>query len=542
MLLRVKFYRATEQQRLSTDNFMTKNSRTNFLLLTAFAFAFLLLGFAIAFFVIQKRNNDETIQPITVSNSTADIELARKIDQTINQSKFAMARWGVCVMSLRDGRVVYGRDAQKSFFPASNMKLITTAAALDLLGADYRWRTSVYVEKNPDADGTIVGDIFLYGRGAVDLDSNSLNQLADEIYKRGVRRVKGDVVGDESFFRGDALGEGWLWNDAQWFFGAEASALSINDNEVKIIVTPTAFNQTANATLQPKSNYIQLNNETKTIEGNKVISIGIHRGLSNNDVRVWGGVPANSSGLNARLSVYKPALWAAQLFRDALKAKGISIEGNTRTLDAQDRQAGKGFDLQNATELAYIESQTLNEVVRKTNKESWNLAAELMLRTIGQKFGNTAPDPEPKKMAVRGDDGAGAAVLKKWLGEKGIPTNGLSLHDGSGLSRLSLITPESLTRLLVFMTRHSSAQIFKDSLPIAGQDGTLSYRFKNSSANGRIFAKTGTLTHISALSGYATASNGETFAFSIICNDETQPEDSIGIIDEIAALLVNFSV
>jgi D-alanyl-D-alanine carboxypeptidase/D-alanyl-D-alanine-endopeptidase (penicillin-binding protein 4) len=520
---------------------MTKNSRTIFLLLTAFAFAFLLSGFAIAFFVIQKQNGNETIQPIAVSNSNADIELARKIDRTINQSKFARARWGVCVVSLKDGRVVYARDAQKSFFPASNMKLITTAAALDLLGADYRWRTSVYVEKSMDADGTIVGDIFLYGRGAVDLDSDSLNQLADEIYKKGVRRVKGNVVGDESFFRGDALGEGWLWNDAQWFFGAEASALSINDNEIKIIVTPTAFNQTANAKLQPQSDYVNLTNETKTVESGKVISIGIHRGLSNNNILVWGGVPAGSSGLNARLSVYKPALWAAQLFRDALKAKGISVEGDARALDAKDRQAGKGFGLQNATELTYVESQPLNEIVRKTNKDSWNLAAELMLRTIGQKFGNTAPDPIPQKMAVRGDDGAGAAVLKKWLGEKGIPTNGLSLHDGSGLSRLSLVTPEAFARLLVFMTGHSAAQIFRDSLPIAGQDGTLNYRFKNSSANGRIFAKTGTLTHISALSGYAATSNGENFAFSIICNDETQPEDSIAVIDEIAALLVNFS-
>lgn len=523
---------------------MNKNTRINYLLLTAFAVAFLLIGFLAAFVVLQKRNNVESVQNsnantlVPSSNAAEDSELARKIEQTIKESKFASARWGVSVISLRDGRTVYSLDAQKSFSPASNMKLITTATALDLLGTGYRWRTSVFLENTPDEQGNITGDIVLYGRGAIDLDSTSINKLADEVYRKGVRRVKGNVVGDESFFRGDALGQGWLWNDVQWYFGAEASALSVNRNEVRVIVTPTAFNQTASARLEPENNYVLLKNETKTIENGNIISIGIHRGLSDNNVQIWGNVPARSAGLNAKLSVYKPALWAAQLFRDALKAKGIIIDGNTRSLDAKDRQSGKGFDLNNSTELAYVESQPLGEVVRKTNKESWNLAAELMLRTIGQKFGNTAPDPDIRKMAVRGDDGAGLAVMMKWLNEKGISTKGLSLYDGSGLSRLTLITPESMSQLLVFMSKHSSSQAFKDSLAIAGQDGTLGNRFRNSAANGQIFAKTGTLQHISALSGYIVTANGETLGFSIICNDETQPEESTSVIDAIAILLV----
>lgn len=519
---------------------MTKQPRKNLLLLTAFAFAFLLLGFLLALLFLQNRNS-EVIKSqnlsATSSNPAAISELAQKIDKTIGESKFASERWGICVVNVKDGSIVYARDAQKSFSPASNMKLITTAAALDLLRADYRWRTSVFVENAPDAEGNVTGDIVLYGRGAVDLDSDSIARLADEVYKRGVRRIRGDVVGDESFFRADALGEGWLWNDAQWFFGAEASALSVNSNEVKVVIKPTAFNQIADTKFEPQNQYLKLTNETKTIESGKVISIGIHRGLSDNNVRVWGNIPAKSNGLNARLSVHKPALWAAQLFRDALKAKGISVETNIRLLDTQDRQAGKSFDLEKATELAFVKSKPLGEILRKVNKDSWNLAAELMLRTLGQKFGDTAPDSNPQKMAVRGVDGAGVAVLKKWLGDKNIPTNNLSLHDGSGLSRLNLVTPETMVRLLVFMSQHQDAQVFKDSLPIAGQDGTLSNRFSNSSAKGRIYAKTGTLLHISALSGYAITPNGETLAFSIICNDETQPEDGNAVIDEIAVLL-----
>ncbi len=517
---------------------MMKNSRNNLLLLFLIAFAFLLLGFSIAFFVLKKKGETVAVQtePQSISSNAPDVEIGKQIDEVISKSKFASARWGICVISLKDGRMVYGRDAQKSFSPASNMKLITTAVALDLLGENYRWRTSVYSVSVPDKDGTINGDIFLYGRGAVDFDSNSITRLADELYKRGIRRVKGDVVGDESFFRGDALGQGWLWNDAQWFFGAEASALSVNENEIRVVVTPASPGKTANARIEPETNYIQLNNETKTVEGGQIPSIGIHRGLSDNIIRIWGNVPSGN-GLNARLSVHKPSLWAARIFRDVLKTRGITIEGNIRNLDAQDKENGKGVNTTTANEVAFVESESLGEIVHRTNKESWNLAAELLLRTIGQKFGQSVPDPNPKKMAVRGDDNAGTAVIKKWFEDKGITTRGLSLHDGSGLSRLTLISPESITRLLVFMSKHTSFQVYKNSLPIAGKDGTLAYRFRNSSANGRVFAKTGTLTHISALSGYATSSNGEEFVFSILCNDETLPDDSNSVIDEITALI-----
>ncbi|HYY59192.1 MAG TPA: D-alanyl-D-alanine carboxypeptidase, partial [Pyrinomonadaceae bacterium] len=158
----------------------------------------------------------------TVSKSSAASDLANNIDRAINESEFASARWGIYVGSLRDGRVLYARNADRPITPASNMKVYTTAVALDLLGADYRWRTSVYAASAPDAGGTIAGDIILYGRGAPDFASEtkrgrtaSLGQLADDLYARGVRRVRGQVIGDESYFRGEALGDGWLWNDVQ---------------------------------------------------------------------------------------------------------------------------------------------------------------------------------------------------------------------------------------------------------------------------------------------------------------------------------------
>lgn len=489
----------------------------------------------------------------SVAGSPSALELGHNIDRAIDESEFAGARWGVFVMSLRDGRVLYARAAGKAFAPASNMKIYTTAVALDLLGADYRWRTSVYADNDPDKDGTIAGNLTLYGRGAPDFSSSAeknesksaLDALADELYRRGVRHIRGDIIGDESYFRGDALGDGWLWDDVQWYFGAEVSALTINDNEINVAVTPSGKpGESASIKLKPETSFVHIKNDTNTTERGAQATIGITRGLSDNEVRVWGAFPAGGSAINARLAVHQPALWAAWLFRDALSARGISIEGQPRAVDARDKRKDAPVDSDkidsgHPVELASVTSRTLGEIVHQTNKESINLYAELTLRTLGKERGATAPAKDPKKMLTRGDDEAGLAVIRQWLEQHGIATDAFALHDGSGLSRLDLVTPAATARLLAVVNQTASAGVFRDSLPIAGRDGTLKFRLR-SHAEGRILAKTGTLTYINALSGYATTDDNETLAFSIICNDDTSAESSVKVIDAIANLLASY--
>jgi D-alanyl-D-alanine carboxypeptidase/D-alanyl-D-alanine-endopeptidase (penicillin-binding protein 4) len=482
-----------------------------------------------------------------VSKSGASIELGRAIDRAIDESELASAEWGVYVVSLRDGRVLYARNSDKLFTPASNMKLYTTAVALDQLGADYRWRTSVYSEAPVDASGTIKGDIILYGRGAPDLASqakretpNSLDQLADELYRRGVRRVTGGVVGDESYFRGEPLGDGWLWNDVQWYFGAEVSALSINSNETTVTITSAGEpGEKPIVKAGSATDYFQIKNDVNTTERGSAMTLGVTRGLSENVVRVWGDFPAGGRSYNVRLSVHKPALWAATLFRNALKARGITVEGDARMRDARARDEER-FDTQRATELASVTSRSLGEIARSTNKESLNLNAELILRTLGKERGASAPDPDQVKMRLRGDDQAGLAVVRLWLQQAGIRTETLTLRDGSGLSRLDLVTPEATTRLLVAMAKRASAQVFRDSLPIAGRDGTLSSRMRGGATAGRILAKTGTLTYTNSLSGYVMSDDNEPLAFSILCNEATTEAKSTGVIDAIATRLASY--
>lgn len=486
----------------------------------------------------------QTPAPLTLSNAPADAELRRKIDETLESSGLGSARWGVFVLSLKDGRVLYARDSDRPFIPASNMKIYTTAVALDLLGADYRWRTSVYAAGEADQTGTLAGDLTLYGRGAPDLGLNvdgkksSLAELAEQLYRRGVRRVRGNVIGDESYFRGEPLGDGWLWNDVQWYFGAETSALSIGGNEVSLMLTPSGkTGEPVALKLEPETDYVRLINDTMTVERGQPATIGINRGLSDNVIRVWGDFPLRSSGYRARLSVHQPALWAARMFLAELRARGIAVEGEALMKDARVTQESDRFDPQHAVELASLTGKTLGEIARATNKESLNLEAELILRTLGKVKGATAPSPDPRKMLTRGDDEAGLAVVRSWLEQAGISTQNMALHDGSGLSRLDLVTPEANARLLAAISKSPAGTIFHDSLPIAGRDGTLRSRLRT--ADGRIYAKTGTLTYTNSLSGYAATDEGEILVFSIICNDETTPSSSIPVIDAIASLLTN---
>ncbi|HEX8068399.1 MAG TPA: D-alanyl-D-alanine carboxypeptidase/D-alanyl-D-alanine-endopeptidase [Pyrinomonadaceae bacterium] len=478
----------------------------------------------------------------------ADAELARRIDRELDEGATAGARFGVLVVSLRDGRTLYARDAERLFLPASSLKLYTTAAALDLLGPDYRWRTSVYAAAPPDARGTISDDLILYGRGAPDLAArvdrdapvNHLKQLADALYARGVRRVRGRVVGDESALRGEPLGDGWLWSDVQWYYGAEVSALTIDDNEITVAVLPAArAGEPAQVRLTPETDYVRVTNDAETGARGVRPTLGVTRGLSDNEVRVWGALPVGHAGVRARLAVHRPALWAAQQFKRELQARGIVVDGDATARDARAPSAER-FDPARATELAAVTSATLGDIAHATNKHSINLNAELILRTLGRERG-AADAPDPARAELRGDDEAGAAVIRRWLRERaGAEIERLALHDGSGLSRLDLVTPAATVRLLVRMSQSQAASVFRASLPLAGRDGTLAGRLRGARTAGHIAAKTGTITYVQALAGYADAADGEPLAFALYCNEETTEARGERTLDAVAALLAQY--
>jgi D-alanyl-D-alanine carboxypeptidase/D-alanyl-D-alanine-endopeptidase (penicillin-binding protein 4) len=323
----------------------------------------------------------------------------------------------------------------------------------------------------------------------------------------------------------------------QWYFGAEASALSINGNEIDVNLVPsTDAKGAAIIRTSDTQGYVTVENRTVTGERGVHPTIGVHRELSDNNIQVWGEFAAGAKGFAARLSVHQPALWAAKLFLDILKSRGIAVDGRALVRDSRIPRSQR-FDPAQALELASVSSRPLSEIARKTNKESVNLNAELILRTLGRERGDMAKPAAPIGRE-RGDDEVGLAVIRMWLTRAGISTEQIALHDGSGLSRLDLVTPESTARLLLSLSKMASAELFKQSLPISGRDGTLAGRLKT--IVDRVSAKTGSLTYDNSLSGYVTTSRGEHLAFSIMCNDQTSRPDSTRLIDQIVAMIAAF--
>lgn len=461
--------------------------------------------------------------PLVVSTKAEDVAMCNEINESIEKSQFSNARWGVFAVSLKDGRVVCSRDGRKLFNPASIQKTLTAVVALDKLGADFRWKTSVFAENQIDASGNLSGNLILYGQGAPDFNSAAMDNLISQLQAKGLKKVSGKIIGDESFFRGDTIGDGWTWNELQWYYGAEASALSFNDNQ--------AFINIENGEPKTSTDYIKVRmgkppEEANANSASNVEASGIKRGLSDNEFYVWG----KAKNFGARVAVHDPAQMAAKAFKDALVKKGIFVDGE---VESRDWTSDEQTDITKLNELAAIESQTLGEIVKKMNKHSVNLYAELILRTLGKKFGAEVPGEIQRPQGIRGDDVAGALIMKNWLSQKNVAIDELQIYDGSGLSRLDFVTPESFGRAFIFAAQSNYGSVFADSLPISATDGTLGGRMGK--AKGKVIAKTGTITYVNSLAGYA-AGKGETFAFSIIVNNETR-KGVVGAIDKVAMIL-----
>lgn len=465
-------------------------------------------------------------------------ELQRDLRAIIERPSFATTRWGILVESLDGRQVIFSHNPTQLFTPASNMKLYTTAAALVHLGPDFRFRTSVYATAKPDERGHLEGDLILYGRGDPNLSTRTvahgvltpLSRLADQLYDAGVRDVFGDIVGDESYFVGPRLGVAWEWDDLQWYYGTEVSALTLDDNAVEIIIQPgSQIGEPARLYTRPERSYVTILNHVVTVESGAAQRIIVDRPLGGNTVEVWGTIPLTSLGYRASLAISDPARYAAHQFRQELLRRGIRVHGQATSADWRYRREHP-LPVSSLVELAFVESIPLREEIRVLNKISQNLHAELLLRTLGA------------VVKKEGSDTRGLEVVSEFLQSLGARMQGIRFRDGSGLSRQNLISPTTTVDLLRGIRAHPQGDIFLASLPVAGEDGTLERRMRETPAAGRVRAKTGTLAYTYTLSGYLTTISGRELVFSIMVNDHTgEAADAVRAIDEICARLSAFT-
>ena len=481
------------------------------------------------------------IAPASTSAPKTVEELRARIQEVMRSAELAPAIASVKVASLETGRTLYEENADKLLRPASNMKLFTVAAALDRLSPDFRFKTSVYAPARPDAVGTVRGDLIVYGRGDPSIAARfnngdyhrAIDDLAGRIAAAGVKRVEGDLIGDESYFTGAPFGMGWTWDDLTWYFGAEVSALSVNDNSLDLFVRPAVtVGAPCSVTTGPPTPLASIVNRTTTVPAGTKREVSVYRSLGENVIEVGGQMPLDDPGYTGSVAISRPALVFVYMLRSSLAERGVTITGKSRTVDARER---KGVPLQTSSlaEIASLQSPPLSIIAAQTLKPSQNLYAELILRTLGKTAGENV---------TQNSDEAGVEAVKSFLREAGIRADDLVITDGSGLSRRDLITADATLRLLTYMSKHRYANAFRDALPVAGVDGTLSRRMKGTAAANNLRAKTGTINGVSTLSGYVTSAGGERLAFSIMLNNYVEGLDSRrSYIDIIAVLLASYA-
>ena len=467
----------------------------------------------------------------TPRHARKDSALDQQIDKILAGSDAQRGSWGIQVVELESGKLLYARDADHLFIPASNMKMFTTAAALEKLGPDYVFHTTVESDAGPDAQGRVL-DLYLVGRGDPTLGVRTfpytyhgpqqpadkfIQELADQVKARGVREVVRKLVADDSYFVWEPFAPNWAADDLDWGYGAPVSALAFNDNLLTLHVKPgEKAGDEAEVRLDPVTDYYLLRNHIQTSAKGTEKNYLLERQPGSMELDLWGQIPLDGAENVDTVAIANPPLLMAEQFRAALRARGIVVQG---PMEVHHFTRLEAASLPNPVPpstarvvLAEHTSPPLSEAIKVVNKESENLHAEMLLRTLGHVQNN------------HGSLAGGLEALNAFAAQQvGIVPGETYFSDGSGLSREDLVAPHAAVKLLLYMARSPHFQAYFDSLPVSGIDGTLAHRLSDDEVKGKIHAKTGSVEHVNTLSGYMDLPSGKRLVFSIMANSHPLP-------------------
>ena len=459
--------------------------------------------------------------------------LDKRIDKILSASDARRGAWGIEVVDFRTGKLLYGRDADQLFIPASNMKMFTTAAALEKLGPDYVFRTTVESDEEPDSQGR-VGNLYLVGRGDPNLGVRTfpytyhgpaqpadkfLQELADQAKARGVREITGALVADDSYFVWEPFAPNWAADDLEWGYGAPVTALAFNDNLLTLYVTPAGkAGDPALVRLDPAADYFGLKAAVATSGAGTKKQYFVERLPGSMELDVWGRIPIDAGEDTDTVAIANPPQLMAELFQKALEARGIAVRGRIEVRHFTRLEAASAAPLPATPPrvvLAEHDSPPLSDAIKVVNKESENLHAEMLLRTLGRVLNN------------HGSLEGGLEALNEFDAQQvGILPGEIYFSDGSGLSREDLVAPSAAVKLLVYIAHSPHFQAYFDSLPVSGIDGTLAHRLSGDRIKGKIHAKTGSEEHVNTLSGYMDSPAGKRLIFSIMANNHPLPNEA----------------
>ena len=458
--------------------------------------------------------------------------LARDLDRIFSAPVMAQGLWGVEVKSLDSGRILYARNPRTLMMPASNMKILTLAAAAETLGWDYRFRTTLEAAA-PVVNGTLEGDLFVRGTGDPTINSRDgraaalFDQWAAALRAQGITRISGGVIADGSAFDAVPFGQGWAWDYLDADYAAPIGALEYNEDVATLTIRPgTGPGDAAALELTPGAG-LTLLHHVETGEAGSRTAIALDRRVDEAALDVRGSIAADAAPVTRPVAVVNPAHYFAHSLLLALTARGIAVDGLPADL------AERGPELHPEPRRVLVESLSppLRDIATVMMKVSQNLYAETLLKTIGAARTGVGSTDAGRRVA--------ADVFASW----GIAPGGYVQVDGSGLSRYDYVTADLIVTLLEHLYRdpkHKDA--FVATLPIAGRDGTIASRLKHTRAEANATAKTGSISNVRSLSGYVRTRDGETLAFSILANSIAVPAATATYIADVAVeTLANYS-
>jgi D-alanyl-D-alanine carboxypeptidase/D-alanyl-D-alanine-endopeptidase (penicillin-binding protein 4) len=492
----------------------------------------------------QPSKSDDESAPSAAGKSAvrADVDRFRqRTEAALSTAGPDKGAWGVLVTDAATGEILYARNADGYFMPASNAKLFSTALALATLGPDYRVRTIIASSGALDANGVLTGDVVLIGRGDANLSNRKfpyekkeeregppekvMAEFADAIAARGVKEISGDVIADDSMFQHEKFPSGWLADDMLWSYGAAVSAIAVNDNTFTLEIRPALKEgEPARYEAGLAADFYSIDNLIRTSARGSEEKLAVARDPGSRVIHISGTMPLDAQTRRLTIAIEEPAEYAASLLARLLEARGVKIDGHSRAHHAGDPSIDAPAP---QTVLAAHTSVPLSDEVRLTNKNSENLHAELLLLLAAHEKTGAADYEDALKFA------------SDFFRTAGIADGDVALSDGSGLSRKDLVTPRAVVQLLRYAEAQPWGELYRSTLPVAGEDGTLSDRMKNTPAAGRVFAKTGTIGHGNTLSGYATTVHGARLLFSILGNNNNlHAQDANKVLDAICVAMV----
>ncbi|MGB5850375.1 MAG: D-alanyl-D-alanine carboxypeptidase/D-alanyl-D-alanine-endopeptidase [Ignavibacteriaceae bacterium] len=450
--------------------------------------------------------------------------LNNDLDKIVNDKFFERSQIAIEIYDLTEGKSLYSHNNKLLLHPASNMKLLTSAAGLVFLGPEYEFTTTLYYDGVAEGT-TFLGDLYIVGGLDPDLTSNDLDSLVQAVKSMGIRYITRNIYADISIKDSLYWGNGWMWDESPDPNAPLLSALNINDNGIEVFVTGNKVGLPGIVSLKPETKYVTIENRSVTVPSNVPNDLNITRDWLNNknaiiiEGTVRNGEIIDSSEHTEKLNLVDPEKYFLTLFKEHLGKEKISTFGE---LDKKTLPEGSVY-------LAEI-NRSLVTVLTNLNKESDNLNAEMILYALALKD-STAP-----ALAKNGIE-----IIKSLLDSLGLDPNDYSLADGSGVSRYNLVSAELLIELLKYMYKHSQFYPYYNSLSIAGVDGTLEERMMNTLAEGNVHAKTGTLAGVSSLSGYVSAKNGNLISFTIMMQNYVEKNSVARTFqDKICELLANY--